>query len=103
MYLLGVIRMIKLSDLLFGRKVMVSGDQIIDNDVADCAHITFYPLFDQHNWYMEIRGEIKNKLTTFCTRCNEAFVDIVFDADGVRGEYLCFHCREYLKHKEVSE
>jgi len=155
--------MIRFSDLLFGKKVMVSGDQIIDNDVADCAYITFYPrakhltwqkeilaflsaeytklvktlwslngykyseelveelneiqtelyFFEQDikrlrlhiipDWYMEIRGERKNTLKIVCPRCDEAFVDIVFDADGVRGEYLCFHCREYLKHKEVSE
>lgn len=54
-------------------------------------------------WYMQITGEARNTLKIICPHCGQTFIDIVFWEDRVVGEYCCFHCREYLKHKEMNE
>ena len=100
--------MIKLSDLLFGKKIVVAGSQIWDNDHADCAQIRFYPKDDNTNWYMMIIGEDpSNHLYIECNQCGNVMVDRKFMEDAVvpslETPSLCFHCRQYQQHGERDD
>jgi hypothetical protein len=100
--------MIKFSDLIFGRKEILAGNQIWNNDQADCAEVKFYPKDPKNEqWLFWILGEQNtNTIYTICERCGNTAVARKFQEDSVRHSIesiFCFHCQQYQRNGESEE